>query len=232
MTEEWRDVVGYEGLYQVSNFGRIKSLPKYYFGERMLSPTDNGSGYLIVSLTKNEKRKNHYIHRIVAEAFIPNKENKPTVNHKDRDKQNNIISNLEWATFSEQIHHVVATGKKPHAKNYTTSRVIELSPEIISAYEKGRSVTDISRKLSICPQTINKVLNEHGIQIKSSKDFCSVKVECISCVDNKIRNFNSVKDASDWLIKNGFSKTNASSDIIKCCKGKTKTSRGFYWRYV
>lgn len=92
--EIWKDILGYEGLYQVSNFGRVKSLK---FGkERILKLTKDKDGYLIVNLYKNNKSKTFKVHRLVAEAFIPNPDNLPQVNHKDEDKSNNILSNLEW----------------------------------------------------------------------------------------------------------------------------------------
>ena len=94
--EYWKPVVGYEGLYMVSNWGRVKSIK---FGkERILKPVTNSSGYLLVGLYKNNIEKKYSVHRLVAEAFIPNPYNLPQVNHKDENKQNNVVSNLEWCT--------------------------------------------------------------------------------------------------------------------------------------
>lgn len=78
MKEKWKRIAGYEESYEISNFGRVKSLTfrngtTYRLKEKILSPTDNGKGYLIISLSKNTKRKNFYIHRLVAEAFLDNK---------------------------------------------------------------------------------------------------------------------------------------------------------------
>lgn len=101
--ETYLDIRGYEGLYLVSNLGRIKR--KYMDSERILKGYENKVGYLVVCLSKNGKTKNFRIHRLVAEAFIPNPENKPTVNHIDEDKTNNMVSNLEWATMNEQNNH-------------------------------------------------------------------------------------------------------------------------------
>lgn len=96
--EIWKDILGYEGLYQVSNFGRVKSLK---FGkERILKPGINKYGYLHVVLSKNNKQKNFYVHRLVAEAFISNPHNYPCVNHKDENPLNNNVENLEWCTAS------------------------------------------------------------------------------------------------------------------------------------
>lgn len=101
MVEEWRDVVGYEGLYQVSNLGHVKSL----YSNKMLKSVRLITGYLTVCLHKNGKQKNHHIHRLVAEAFLPNPNKLPVVMHLDDNKTNNIASNLKWATHSENHTH-------------------------------------------------------------------------------------------------------------------------------
>lgn len=106
MKEIWKDIEEYEGLYQVSNLGRVKRLKgKYVSAERMVNPSRHTDGYLQFNLCKNGKRKNHKIHRLVAQAFIPNPENKPEVNHIDEDKTNNNINNLEWSTRKENVNH-------------------------------------------------------------------------------------------------------------------------------
>ena len=95
---EWRDIKGYEGLYQVSNAGDIKSLRKlkyngsgmFFQKEMILSQTNTSTGYKKVELTKEGKRKSHRVHRLVAEAFIPNIENKPYINHIDGNPINKI----------------------------------------------------------------------------------------------------------------------------------------------
>ena len=99
--EVWKDITGFEGLYQVSNKGRIKSLAK----NKMLKSFICGSGYDEVLLYKNGHRKPKMIHRMVAEAFVPNESNKREVNHKDGNKFNNDFTNLEWVTPSENIRH-------------------------------------------------------------------------------------------------------------------------------
>ena len=117
MKEIWKDVIGYEEIYKVSNFGRVKVLEKnivsnlkhntgfYKKYEKILKQQNEKKGYKIVGLTKNMKQKGMLVHRLVAQAFIPNLENKRTVNHIDSNKQNNRVENLEWNTYKENIQH-------------------------------------------------------------------------------------------------------------------------------
>lgn len=99
--EQWKDVVEYEGLYEVSTEGRVRNKRTL----RMMTPCNNGNGYMMVNLSKNGKAKLRYIHRLVGMAFIPNPENKPEINHKDEDKANNRLENLEWMTHLENMRH-------------------------------------------------------------------------------------------------------------------------------
>jgi hypothetical protein len=101
MKEIWKDIEGYEGIYHVSNLGRVKRVAT----NRVLQPYRNKAGYLLVYLCKNGKRKTHRIHRLVAQSFIPNPENKPEVNHLDENKINNMVSNLEWSTRKENCNY-------------------------------------------------------------------------------------------------------------------------------
>ena len=108
--EEWRDVVGYEGLYQVSSEGRVKSLErKDRFGrivkERTLKPAVRGKGYLFVVLCASGKTRMFYVHRLVCQSFHENPDNKPQVNHINEDKTDNRACNLEWCTRRENVNH-------------------------------------------------------------------------------------------------------------------------------
>ena len=125
-SEQWRAVEGYPG-YEVSNLGRV-------VGSRgELTPARLPKGYLMVNLCKNGKQKPHYIHRLVAQAFIPNPENKPQVNHIDGDKNNNRVSNLEWATYLENHLHAI----KNHLHRHYTRRVkqYDLQGNLIAEYK-------------------------------------------------------------------------------------------------
>ena len=105
MTEVWKDIQGYEGLYKISNFGNIKS-KSGIFKKQFIS----FKGYLRIKLSNNGEYKSYTVSRLVATAFIPNPENKPEVNHIDGNKLNNNISNLEWTTKSENAIHAFKNG--------------------------------------------------------------------------------------------------------------------------
>lgn len=128
--EIWKDVKGYEGLYEVSNFGRVKSKDRrvkvvykstFYknLKGKILKPT-NTIGYDKVALYKEGRQKYHNIHRLVAEAFIPNENNLPIVNHKDESRNNNHVDNLEWCTHKYNITY----GTAPDRKNKKLSKPV------------------------------------------------------------------------------------------------------------
>lgn len=111
--EKWKDIQGYEGLYQVSNLGNVRSVdrivkhyPKDYFQKgRVLKSALTKNGYPMVILVNHNDRKTKMIHRLVAETFIPNTNNLPQVNHKDEDKINNKVDNLEWCTHKYNVNY-------------------------------------------------------------------------------------------------------------------------------
>jgi len=109
MREEWKNIEGFENLYQISNLGRFKSFKNNK--EKILRPAD-AMGYEIIRLFKDKKIYTLKTHRLVAYHFIDNPENKPEVNHKNGNKKDNTIFNLEWMTRSENMKHAILTGLK------------------------------------------------------------------------------------------------------------------------
>jgi hypothetical protein len=109
MNEIWKDIQGYEGLYLVSNLGRVKRMYKNR-PSVIRKGTIDKDGYLRIGLSKDCKYKYFYIHRLVAMSFIENAENKPCINHINGIKNDNRIDNIEWCTYSENIRHADKTG--------------------------------------------------------------------------------------------------------------------------
>jgi len=122
MKEIWKDIKGYEGLYQVSNFGRVKSLK---FKPKVLKNVTNYGYYPTIYLFKNNQMKMFKIHRLVAKIFIDNPNNFPCVNHKDGQKTHNNVTNLEWVTIKKNNIHAIKN-KLHHKSNLTKDDIIKI----------------------------------------------------------------------------------------------------------
>ena len=154
--ELWKDIKGYEGLYQVSNLGRVKSLNKNKVGRystylkkgKILSCNYNHNRYGKITLYKNGKHKEKRVHRLVAEAFIPNPDNKPQVNHIDNNSKNNKVENLEWVTVKENVQHAYKIGATKTSK----IRQYNLSGKVVKEWnsQKEASLKTKINKNSIC----------------------------------------------------------------------------------
>jgi hypothetical protein len=153
--EEWKDIDGFNGLYQVSTFGNIRSNSNQVKGKNM-KPVTVG-GYLRVKLCKGDSKKPFFIHRIVANAFISNPDGNPQVNHIDLDKTNNRVSNLEWCTPSHNIRHSYANGrtKKDSSKNtYKGNKLTSSDVERIMSMRGTMMQKDIAKIFGVTPAVI------------------------------------------------------------------------------
>ena len=139
--EVWKDVKDYEGHYQVSNQGRVKSLKQGK--ERILKPRVEGSGYFFVDLYKNNESKMCKVHRLVALTFIPNPNNLPEVNHKDEDKTNNSVENLEWCSSKYNSNFGTRTQRQAEKISKTVFQYTKTGEFV----KEWKSTHDIERNL-------------------------------------------------------------------------------------
>lgn len=159
--EIWKDIEGFEGIYKINTFGEVYS----FIYNKKLKPYDSKSrfhkGYLKVRLYKNGKHYECTIHRLVACMFIENPENKPDVNHKDGNKLNNYVENLEWCTKSENIIHAFKTNLKDFSNGKAPSCKlnIEQVKEIKNMYKTNSfSQSHIAKSFNISPQLVNMII--------------------------------------------------------------------------
>lgn len=139
--EIWKNIKGYEGYYEVSNYGRIKSLKDFRGRNRIyiLRQQKNKDGYNRVELHKDGKRKTYMVHRLVAEAFIPNPNNLPFINHKNEfEKDNNKVENLEWCTSKYNVNYGTKIDR--------TKEKLNIKVKCITTEEIFNSITEASRK--------------------------------------------------------------------------------------
>lgn len=165
LNEYWKDVNNYEGLYQVSNLGRIRSLDRVVkqknrfnnyqnvlYKGRVLKPQKQKNGYYIIGLHKNNKTERKLLHRLVAETFTENPNNYKYINHKDSNIYNNSVNNLEWCTQSYNIKYAYETGRKipPHQRKVVQKT---LNDTVLCEY---KSIMEAFRKTGIQATNISK----------------------------------------------------------------------------
>lgn len=157
MMEIWKDIEGYEGLYKISSLGRVSTTKRKGTNQHVISQHDDRHGYLQVQLFKHGVGKRFKIHRLIAQAFIPNPENKPTVDHINRNRRDNSIGNLRWATYSEQRSNqtsgekvVVATKDND---NFTFSSVSECA-RFIGSNSGNVTACCKGKRKSVCGYSI------------------------------------------------------------------------------
>jgi hypothetical protein len=169
--EQWKPVLGFEGAYEVSTLGRVRSLTRITrdcwggtrtWPGRMLKPKPGKKyGYVNLRLHANGKSRSTSIHVLVAEVFVPNPENKPEVNHKNSDRTCNRATNLEWMTKSEQQHHAFKYGFKTGARG-TRQWMSKLKEKDVREIRKqcaaGKPESQIARDFSICQQHVHNIV--------------------------------------------------------------------------
>lgn len=203
MEELWKDIKDYEGLYQVSDLGRVKSLLK---GEKILKP-GLAKGYLRVVLYKDKKRKRFMVHRLVAEAFLPNPEHKPEVDHINTNRTDNRAENLRYCTRVENQNNPLSKQKMSEAlkgKHPTEETKRKISDTLKGKYTGEK----------------NPLYGKFGKEHPKSKPIVGV---------NKVSG-EEVWFACSYEVQRVLGIT--CSHIAACCSGKRKSAGGFYWYYA
>lgn len=172
IVENWKDIEGYAGLYQVSNLGRVKSSAhttidrngkRHVVKGQILKPTVGKFGYARIRIYKSGKQKVALLHRLVAQVFIDNPENKPEVNHKNGIKSDNSAINLEWVTRSENLKHAYNSGlyERRTGERHNRSKLTEDQvAKIKLLYKKGKyTVSALAKKFSTCQTNVSSILN-------------------------------------------------------------------------
>lgn len=185
--EIWKSVLGYEGYYQVSNKGRVRSITheanhsrtgKVIRTGKILAQHADADGYLEVNLSKCGEVKQFRVHRLVCSAFLNNPNNLPVVNHKDLNKTNNCVENLEWCTQQYNVIHAICNGHKANISKSGRKRIVEGAKKhnskpikCITTGQEFESVTAACKQLSLSPDTIirsakNAIFTRSGLKFK------------------------------------------------------------------
>lgn len=208
--EIWKDILGYEDKYQVSNYGNVRSLNYLNTGSTKIMKGNTAGIYTTIGLCKNNKVETKYIHRLVAEIFIPNPNNYPCINHKDENPRNNRVENLEWCTHKYNCNY------GNHNKKLSRSRKGKNTGKDNPMYGKHHT-RETKEKIS----KVHKGMHAGSKHPNAKKVICITTGEIFGCINEAAAKYN---------IDN--------SSIIKCCKGKIKhigrhpsTNERLAWEY-
>lgn len=252
---KWLPVKGYEGLYEVSDTGEVRSVDRILkvnnqkdrlFKGKIISQTPNKSVlYMQVSLWKENKGLNLYVHRLVAEAFIPNPTNLPEVNHIDGNRQNNCVENLEWVSRLSNVHHAINTGLTVYTNRLTEEEFLEC----INCVINGETYTDLLKrvpyKLPFLSTKLKQIAKKYGLEDKlaeavklnhakvrkqSNKLLAQIQSKRIAMLDpitkTVLKEFDSVKEAHLFIGKS------SNGSISNAANGRQKTAGGYSWKYL
>ena len=214
IAEVWKDIQGYEGLYQVSNLGRVKSLGRfidnlvrghYWQEERILKPRKTKRGYLIVTLSKNNKLKYFTVHRLVAITFISNTKNKPQIDHINADKTDNSVNNLRWVTAKENVNNPLTIASLSIAKKGKNNPMFGKTGKNSPIFGKKHS-EETKRKISA------RLSGKNHPQAQKVRNIETKEI------------FDTIRDAEK--------KYNLSRSCIAYAIKHNGKSAGYHWEYV
>lgn len=217
MEEIWKDIKGYEEIYQVSNFGKIKSIIK----NKIMKPWINNKGYQMIALWKNKEKHKYLIHRIVADNFLDIIIDKPFCDHIDGNPLNNKVTNLRWCTHKENCNFEIAIERKKDKQKEIHSRA-EWRMKQSASKKIAMNKPEVKAKL----KKSQAIAHANPIWIDKQRKRSSVNKPVIQYDKNfsYIEEYISISDASRETGIDGCS-------IIKCCKGVAYTAGGYKWKY-
>lgn len=224
--EEWRCVKDFP-YYLVSSLGRVKSLPrdskgvvKYRIAEKILRTIINNHGYKWVNLYNGTKRKSCYVHRLVAEAFIPNPENKPNIDHINTDTLDNRVENLRWVTQKENLHNPISATRRMDAvrRACQTEEFRSKMSNIVST-QMENEYTRHKIKESLIEKYKNPKMREKAV-LRNTQKKCVLKIS----EDGTVTEYLSTGQAA---IANGISQASVSL----YCRGKMKPKDKTIWKF-
>jgi hypothetical protein len=248
MIEIWKDIPDYDGHYQVSNLGNVRSTK--YLGHtgvtQELKQHLTQDGYYRVPLFHNGRKHSVSTHILVAKTFIQNPDNKPQVNHIDGNKQNNTVSNLEWVTGKENIDHAIRTGlRTPEMRSYLSGESHYFSKPIYQYDFSGKlikkwgCISDAARYFKCKPATITncskgRIKSCKGYMWRYFEDDAPSQIAPLSTKNYPRLIIQKSLDGNVIKIWNGYEdiKSNTNyrcGDICACCKGGQKTAFGYIW---
>jgi hypothetical protein len=227
MEEIWKDVQGYEGFYRVSSWGRVESLPREK-GHRkeslIIASVQTTNGYIKASLSKGVRdRKLHSVHRLVAVAFISNPLQLPQVNHKDGDKTNNHVSNLEWVTQSQNMSHKIS---KEDRSRSLSKKVRQIDLQTLQEIRIWDSVIEAAKSLSIDNSSIGKA-------VKSGKPYKGYLWRYQDKLQGMQRPVIQEPEGKVWASQQEAHAAGYDPYLIRACaEGTRKEHKGSTWRWA
>ena len=251
MIEVWKDIEGFEGLYQVSNTGKVRglervSLDNRHLPDRILTGSVYSGGYVVVKIRYNGRYKRYLVHRLVAKHFIPNPKGLPMVNHKDENKTNNCVDNLEWcdALYNCRYGTAVERSRKTFVKN-NSKKVMQftLDGKFLKEYDciadAAKATGTKQSEICCCCRMKESSVSSGGYMWRYSKD-CPEKIIPKynikpSSLEQKVAQFSAEGKfiAEFKSIADAVRTTKARhSSIYACCVGRYKTANGYIWKYV
>lgn len=258
LVEVWKPVKGFEGLYEVSNLGRIMALPKivtrrgksYNIKSKIMKPQQSGNGYLKICLHDNGRTSFLFVHRIVAQAFIPNPENKPCIDHINTIRDDNRVENLRWCTFKENRNNPITCKKTSDSLKGIDRVNVNKRMQLRDKQNASKRVYqyDLNGNYIKSFGSVMEAARELGVKTKCISTECSSshyaygylwyyekydKVNKHKPKKKKVAQY--AKDGklvAVWDSISNASKEYNNANIVMVCKGIRKTAAGFIWKYI